>query len=112
MEWFPLDDSFEHLKVVTPITMLLMKTYCQPPAIAPTPSSASAYVAQLAHEHAVVYRRTAWENYAVTITQLAGDDVRLDATQKLIVALAKADVIDGTELVHLMHRHWNETYGL
>jgi hypothetical protein len=51
----------------------------------------------LARVHGVVYRPNPLDDLGNTITRLAGDDVQLDDTQLLLLALARAGFISDEE---------------
>lgn len=53
------------------------------------------YVAALAQQHGIVYEKTGSDALAEAITRLAGDDVCTDETEDMLVALRRANVIDG-----------------
>lgn len=46
---------------------------------------------------------------AEVITHLAGDEVKPDETEELIIALRRANVIDGPTMVTLLGRYFDET---
>jgi hypothetical protein len=46
---------------------------------------------------------------AQTITRLADDDVKPDETEKLVIALRRANVIDGSQMLILLGRYFDET---
>ena len=54
-------------------------------------------VRDLATENGVRYRRSGLDDWAEGVSRLAGDDVSLDRTEELIVALRQAGVITGAE---------------
>lgn len=66
------------------------------------------YVAALARRHGVVYAKTGNDALAEVITRLADDDVRTDETEDLLVALKRANVIDGPTMVALLGRHLDQ----
>ena len=66
------------------------------------------YVAALARRHGVVYAKTSNDALAEVITLLADDGVRTDETEDLLVALKRANVIDGTTMVDLLGRHLDQ----
>jgi hypothetical protein len=66
------------------------------------------YVERFAQNHGVTYARTALDDYAEAITRAAGDDVKLDSTGKLLVALRKMGLISGSQLGTLMINHIRE----
>lgn len=78
-------------------------------AMTKTPVVAVAdYVEELAREHGVRYRRSALDDFADTVTRLAGDDVVLDRIEELLVALSKAGAITGVERTKLHARYLRE----
>ena len=79
-----------------------------PPADIPM-TGLKAYIADLAKRHDVVYVKTGSSALAQVITRLAGDDVNPDETEKLVIALRRANVIDGKTMVTLLGRYFDET---
>lgn len=69
----------------------------------------SAYIADLAKRHDVVYGKAGSSALAQVITRLAGDDVKPDETEKLVIALRRANVINGRIMVTLLGRYFDET---
>jgi hypothetical protein len=69
----------------------------------------SAYIADLAKRHGVVYVETGSSALAEVITRLSRDDVKPDETEKLVIALRRANVIDGPTTVTLLGRYSDET---
>ena len=65
-------------------------------------------VQQLAKENCVVYKKTANDALADVITRLSDDNVVTDATEDLIVALKRANVISGEVMVSLLGQHLRE----
>ena len=55
----------------------------------------------MARRHKVAYVQTETDVLAGHITRLAGDDVRLDGTQLLLLALRRAGHISGYEATRL-----------
>jgi hypothetical protein len=66
------------------------------------------FVERFAMVHGVHYTRTRLDDYAEAITRAAGDDVKLDATGKLLVVLKKNELINGRQLARLMTNHMRE----
>ena len=71
-------------------------------------SSVSSYVANIAKRHGVSYLRTPSDELADVITRLSGDEITTDATEDLIVALKRANVIDGPTMVSLLGSYLDE----
>jgi hypothetical protein len=72
-----------------------------------TTSATAAEIRALAERHKVAYVETATDVLGHHITRLAGDDVELDDTQRLLIALERAGCISGREAVrlHLAYLH-------
>ena len=66
------------------------------------------FVERLAQAHGVQYRRTGLDDFAEAVTRLSGDDVKLDHTGKLLVALKKPHVINGRQLARLVTNYMTE----
>lgn len=66
------------------------------------------YVERLARLHGIRYTRTGLDNYAEAVTRAAGDEVKLDITGKLLVALKKKELINGRQLARLMTNYMRE----
>ena len=69
----------------------------------------SAYIANLAQRHGIAYVKTGSSALAEVITRLAGDDGNPDETEKLVIALRRANVINGRIMVTLLGRYFDET---
>lgn len=66
------------------------------------------FVERLAQAYGVQYRRSGLDDFAEAVTRAAGDDVKLDLTGKLLVALKKQDRINGRQFARLMANHIRE----
>ena len=66
------------------------------------------FVERLAQAYGVQYRRSGLDDFAEAVTRAAGDDVELDLTGKLLVALKKQDRINGRQFARLMANHIKE----
>ncbi len=76
---------------------------------APIPAvELSSYIAELARRHGITYGKTANDALADIITRLADDDVVTDVTEDRIVALKRANIIDGSTMVSLLGRYLDE----
>lgn len=69
----------------------------------------SAYIADLAKRHGVAYVMTGSSALAQVITRLSGDEGNPDDTEKLVIALRRAKVIDGRTMLTLLGRYFDET---
>lgn len=70
------------------------------------------FVKRFARTHGIQYARTGLDDYAEAVTRAAGDDVKLDVTGKLLVALKKSELINGRQLARLMTNHMREVKGV
>lgn len=70
--------------------------------------SVSEFVERLAQAYGVQYRRSGLDDFAEAVTRAAGDEVELDLTGKLLVALKKQDRINGRQFARLMANHIRE----
>ncbi|MCA8105033.1 MULTISPECIES: type IV toxin-antitoxin system AbiEi family antitoxin domain-containing protein [Burkholderia] len=66
------------------------------------------FVERLAQAYDVQYRRSGLDDFAEAVTRVAGDDVELDRTGKLLVALKKQHRINGRQFARLMANHIRE----
>lgn len=66
------------------------------------------FVERFAKAHGVRHVRTGLDDYAEAVTRAAGDEVKLDPTGKLLIALKKKDLINGSQLARLMTNHMRE----
>jgi len=67
--------------------------------------SASATIHALAAQHCVAYVQTTMDVLGSDITRLSGDDVALDKTELLLLALERAGCIDPVDAVLLHARY-------
>ena len=66
------------------------------------------FVERFARAHGVQYRRTGLDDFAEAATRASGDDVKLDRTGKLLVALKKNNLITGRQLARLITNYMTE----
>ncbi len=66
------------------------------------------FVADLAREHGVVAVRTQLDAYAEKLTELSGDEVRLDETELMLVKLAEKGVFTGRQMGGVMLSYMRE----
>lgn len=69
---------------------------------------AATAIRALAERHNIAYVETDSDVLGHHITRLAGDDVELDETQRLLVALERAGRISGRDAVRLHAAYLNE----
>jgi hypothetical protein len=67
------------------------------------------FIADLARRAGVEYVRDRYSVTAHVVTRLSDDDVRPDETEQLVIALRRAEVIDGRTMVTLLGRYFDET---
>jgi hypothetical protein len=70
--------------------------------------SAEETIRQIAAEHNLVYVHDGYAQLAHDIDQVFGDGVQLDEVQQLIVAIGRANIMDGQELTVLHARYLQE----
>ncbi|WP_250532373.1 hypothetical protein [Caballeronia sp. ATUFL_F1_KS39] len=66
------------------------------------------FVADLAKKHNVEYIETNYSALARQISRLSDAEVAPDETEKLVIALRQAKVIDGPTMVALLGRYFDE----
>lgn len=66
------------------------------------------FIRNFAQAHNVVYRRTRLDDWAEAVTRAAGDDIQLDSTEKLLVALKKLHLINGRQAARLLSNYMEE----
>jgi hypothetical protein len=66
------------------------------------------YVLDLAEVSKVSYVKTYADEWAENVSRLAGDDVRTDSIEQLVIALKKEKKVTGTEAVHLLANYLRE----
>ncbi|CDN87513.1 hypothetical protein, partial [Hydrogenophaga intermedia] len=71
-------------------------------------ANVAGFVAELAREHGVVVIRTKLDQVAEKLTELSGDDVRLDATELALLNLTERGIITAREMNVLILNHIRE----
>jgi len=59
------------------------------------------HIQALAREHGVTAERSQLDDFADAVTRLAGDDVELDETEQLLVALTRKGILTAREMSDL-----------
>jgi hypothetical protein len=72
----------------------------------------SAFVQRFALSRDVHFNRSGLDQWAEAVTRASGDDVTLDETGKLLVALKKKHLINGRQMARLMSNHLSELRGV
>jgi hypothetical protein len=86
-----------------------METFCIPEDLTKLPVQGVAqFVARFAKAHYIEYRRSGLDDFAEAVTRAAGDDIKLDITGKLLVALKKKNLINGHQFARLLTNHQKE----
>ncbi|MCI1042233.1 hypothetical protein [Caballeronia zhejiangensis] len=68
----------------------------------------SNFIAELASEHGVKYVETGNSALAKLVSELSDSPASPDETEKLVIALRQAKVIDGPTMVELLGRYFDE----
>lgn len=71
-------------------------------------SATAARIRKMAQEYHVVYVRTSRDTLAHHITRLAGDDVKLDDIEQLLIALQRGGHLTRIEMVQLQANYLRE----
>lgn len=71
-------------------------------------SNTESFVRALAKLHQITDKQDRIDNLAFTLTRLSGDEVVLDEVERLIVKLARADVISQDQALLLLERYLDE----
>jgi len=66
------------------------------------------FVESFAAAHQVTSERTRLDDWAEAVKRAAGDDVQMDGTEKLLVALKKRGLINGRQAARLLRNHGRE----
>jgi hypothetical protein len=68
----------------------------------------SEFVQKFAQAHQIMFKRSEWDFWVEAVTRAAGDDIQLDQTGKLLVALKKKRLITGPQMARLLINHLRE----
>jgi hypothetical protein len=88
--------------------------HAPPPALLPAnlnqlpTSKVREFVEHLARAHGVQYQRSGVDAWAEAVTRASGDDVSLDPTGELLVALKKKRLLDDKQFSRLLTNHTRE----
>jgi hypothetical protein len=74
----------------------------------PAQISTAARIRKMGQEHHVAYVHTQRDTLAHHITRLAGDDVKLDEIEQLLIALQRHGYLTRTEMVQLQASYLRE----
>ena len=75
------------------------------------PMTARDMIHDLARQHAIRHERGELDDWAETVSRVAGDDIQLDETEWLLVALGRAEVMPEIENTKLHARYLAERDG-
>ena len=77
-------------------------------ALAIPSSGLAEFVHRLAEDNRVSGARTFADEWGDAVTKLAGDEVNLDHTQRLLISLKRANVISSDEMAVILVRYLRE----
>jgi len=80
------------------------------PILAPVPT-AKEIIHDLARRHGIRYERADTDDWAEAVSRVAGDDVDLDETEWLLVALGRAEIMPDIDNTLLHARYLAERDG-
>jgi hypothetical protein len=66
------------------------------------------YIKRLAEHYNIIHQRTGLDEFAEAVTRMAGDEIKLDPTEKLLVALKKKELINAKQLSRLLSNYLKE----
>ncbi len=66
-------------------------------------------VRAIADQHKFVYSEGPLDRFARDVTRLADDDVALDDTEKLLIALQRRGVLNKAQMISLAARHLRQS---
>lgn len=74
----------------------------------PAGEDVSTFVRALAFKHGVSAQVTQLDRLAYVVTRLSGDEVELDETERLLVALCREDIVTDRFVTSALSRHFRE----
>ena len=77
-------------------------------ATIPAGEDVSTFVRALASKHGVNAEETQFDRLASVITRMSGDEVELDETERLLVALCRKDIISDTFMTSALGKYFRE----
>lgn len=66
------------------------------------------YIERFAEYYNIIHQRTGLDEFAEAVTRMAGDEIKLDPTEKLLVALKKKELINAKQLSRLLSNYLKE----
>lgn len=66
------------------------------------------FVERFAHAHSVTAKRSRLNDWTEAVSRAAGDDIKLDQVELLLVALIKRDLISGRQAARLLTLYLTE----
>lgn len=72
-------------------------------------NTTAAHIRKMAREYRVAYVRTQGDTLAHHITRLAGDDVKFDEIEQLLIALQRSGHLTRIEMVQLQANYLHES---
>lgn len=74
----------------------------------PAGEDVSTFVRALASKHGISAEETQSDRLAYVITRISGDEVELDETERLLVALCKKDIISDVFMTSALGKYFRE----
>jgi len=75
-------------------------------------SNVNEYIRALAEHNGVVYSKTSGDELAEIITRLADDDVKMDETEQLLIALERAGILPHKSVLPIHINYLREKYNV
>lgn len=69
------------------------------------------YITDIAKQHKIIYVKTYLDEWADTITKLSDDVVESDDIEDLLIALKRAGILSGKDMLSLLVNYLREKYG-
>lgn len=66
------------------------------------------YIERFAEHYNISHQRTGLDEFAEAVTRMAGDEIKLDPTEKLLVTLKKKELINARQLSRLLSNYLKE----
>jgi len=75
------------------------------------PCSVADVVSRFARQKKFMSEATYGHVFARKVTELSGDDVKMDVTEEVLIALKRRKIISGRRMVELLAQHQREIRG-
>ncbi len=67
------------------------------------------YIGELAKQHHIAYTKTGFGEFAKQFTLLSDDSVEQDDVERQVIALRRAGIINGRDMLRLLHGYLKES---